>query len=288
MRHGTIIAVLLACALRVQCAEKHVATGLVLDVDPSHRAILVSCDKMEGHATSSVLRLAVHSPESLARLVPGVMVNFKLVEERTGRYAEDIEIREFQSVAQQASAARRLEIVEDLTSSGTDTHETLQIRQHVPKTILIDQNRREIDVAGFSGRVVVLNFFYTHCPLPDYCFRLSNNLGNIQSRFSGRLGSGLVLLSISFDPVHDQPEVLENYARTWHAGPNWHFLTGETSTVRNICRLFGVNSWPDEAELMHSLHTVIIDREGRLAANLEGNEFTAQQLGDLVEVILNR
>jgi protein SCO1/2 len=81
---------------------------------------------------------------------------------------------------------------------------------------------------------------------------------------------------------------LAGYARTWHAGRNWHFLTGEISTVRNISRLFGVNSWPDEAELMHSLHTVIIDRKGRLAANLEGNEFTAQQLGDLVEVLLNR
>lgn len=288
MRHLTIIAVLLACVLPVQCAEKYLASGLVLDIDPSRRAILVSCDKIEGHTTPSVLHLAVHRPESLARIVPGVLVNFKLVDEGIKRYAEDIKIREFQSVEQQSSAARRLKIVEDLTSSRTDIDETLQIRKHVPKTILIDQNRREIDVAGFPGRLVVLNFFYTHCPLPDYCFRLSNNLGNIQRRFHDRLGSDLVLLSISFDPAHDQPEVLEDYARIWHAGQNWHFLTGEISTVKRICRLFGVNSWPDEAELMHSLHTVIIDRKGRLAVNLEGNEFTAQQLGDLVEVMLNR
>jgi protein SCO1/2 len=144
-----------------------------------------------------VLRLDVPGKESLARIVPGVLVNFKLVDEGAKHYAEDLEIHEFQNVEQQASAARRLQIVDDLTSRGTDTPEMLQIRQRVPKTILIDQNRRRIDVAGFSGKLVVLNFFYTHCPLPDYCFRLSNNLGMIQSRFRARLGSDLVFLSIT-------------------------------------------------------------------------------------------
>ncbi len=40
--------------------------------------------------------------------------------------------------------------------------------------------------------------------------------------------------------------------------------------------------------MIHSLHTVIIDRRGNLAANLEGNQFTAQQLSDLVETVMNR
>jgi hypothetical protein len=34
--------------------------------------------------------------------------------------------------------------------------------------------------------------------------------------------------------------------------------------------------------------TVLIDREGKLAANLEGNQFTSEQLGDLVETVLHR
>jgi len=38
----------------------------------------------------------------------------------------------------------------------------------------------------------------------------------------------------------------------------------------------------------HSLHTAIIDRNGRLVANLEGNEFSAEQLGDLVATVLSR
>jgi len=38
--------------------------------------------------------------------------------------------------------------------------------------------------------------------------------------------------------------------------------------------------------MTHSLHTAVIDRAGKLAANIEGNQYTAVQLGDLVEVTL--
>jgi protein SCO1/2 len=49
-----------------------------------------------------------------------------------------------------------------------------------------------------------------------------------------------------------------------------------------------VNFWPDEGALTHSLHTIIIDRQGKLAANFEGNEFSAEQLGDFVEAVLDQ
>jgi protein SCO1/2 len=46
--------------------------------------------------------------------------------------------------------------------------------------------------------------------------------------------------------------------------------------------------WNNEGYLTHSFHTVVIDRDGRLAANLEGNQFTADQLSDLVGTVLDR
>jgi len=49
-----------------------------------------------------------------------------------------------------------------------------------------------------------------------------------------------------------------------------------------------MNFWQDEGFLTHSLHTVVIDRQGRIAASLEGNEYTSKQLGDLVESVIER
>jgi protein SCO1/2 len=40
--------------------------------------------------------------------------------------------------------------------------------------------------------------------------------------------------------------------------------------------------------LTHTRHTVIIERQGRLAANIDGNQFTARQLGDLVKIVMDR
>jgi hypothetical protein len=51
--------------------------------------------------------------------------------------------------------------------------------------------------------------------------------------------------------------------------------------------MFGVQSWQDEGQLTHSFHTAVIDRKGALVANLDGNAFSAAQLGDLVQTTLD-
>jgi hypothetical protein len=38
----------------------------------------------------------------------------------------------------------------------------------------------------------------------------------------------------------------------------------------------------------HSLHTVVIGRTGTLVANIEGNQYTPEQLGDLIAKTLQR
>lgn len=55
---------------------------------------------------------------------------------------------------------------------------------------------------------------------------------------------------------------------------------------RRVSNMFGVDVFPDEGRVDHSLHTAIIDRQGKLVANIEGNQFTAEQLGDLVRTVL--
>jgi protein SCO1 len=136
----------------------------------------------------------------------------------------------------------------------------------------------------FRGKVVAITFVYTRCPLPDYCLRLTNNFGKLQKRFQERMNKVLVLLSISFDPDHGTPEVLMKYAASTNSvAEGWHFLTGPNAAIREICNEFGMDFWSDEGLFTHSLHTVLIDRDGKLIVNVEGNQFSASQVGDLIE-----
>jgi protein SCO1/2 len=51
--------------------------------------------------------------------------------------------------------------------------------------------------------------------------------------------------------------------------------------------MFGMSVWNDEGVLAHSMHTAVIGRDGKLVANLDGNEFTAEQLGDLIQSVMD-
>jgi len=97
-----------------------------------------------------------------------------------------------------------------------------------------------------------------------------------------------VLLTVTFDPQRDHPEQLAHYAENWKADPKtWHFLTGNVPDIERVTGMFGMDYFPEEGLMSHSLHTAIIDRHGKLVANIEGNRFTPDQLGDLVSTALS-
>jgi protein SCO1/2 len=230
---------------------------------------------------------SVRNSKDLENLAPGTMIDFTLVVDKKSSYAEHVKVRPFESLAQEPTQASRLTLLQKIMEPA-GAAALLRAGQRVPDFTLVDQSQRSVSLHEFAGKIVALNFVYTRCPLPDYCYRFSNNFGRLQKRFADRMGRDLVLMTLTFDPVHDQPENLATYAQTWKANPEvWRFLTGPPDDVRRVCSWFGVEFWSDEALLTHTLHTVVIDRQGKLVTNIEGNQYTAEQLGDLVETTMD-
>jgi protein SCO1/2 len=268
-------------AVSLAAATRYPVTGIVLKVDPPHRSFEASCAAIPGYMEAMAMAYSVLDNREMADLKPGTYVDFTLVVEKKRSYAERIRIHHYESTEREPLLARRLKMLEA-------PHATVQPGDAVPVFTLTDQTGSRVTLSQWAGKVVAVTFIYTSCPLPDYCFRLANNFSQLNQRFAGRMGRDLVLLSISFDPVHDQPSVLAKYASTWKADPeSWHFVTGPLDDVKAVSRQFGLNFWPDEDNVTHSLHTLVIDRRGRLAADFEGNQFTARQLGDYVEALIS-
>lgn len=266
---------------------RYPVTGLILSINKPHRAFVASCSEIPGYMNAMVMPVTVREPKALEGLKPSMFVDFTLVVEKDRSYAENVRVHEYENLAQEPLLVRRLEMLARLDKTNPPPAPPA-IGATVPDFTLTDQTGQQVSLSQFRGKVVGVTFIYTSCPLPDYCFRLSNNFGRLQKRFAAKMGRDLVLLSVSFDPAHDTPEVLAKYASIWKANPNsWHFLTGTPAEVKAVCRRFGLNFWPDGGALVHSMHTLVMDREGKLAANLEGNQFSAEQLGDFVETTLN-
>jgi len=275
------LALLLLTAVGLAGATRHAVTGIVLKVDQSQRRVEISHGAVPGYMEAMAMSFSVLDSRELADLKPGASVDFTLVVEKRRSYVERISIHHYDNGEREPMLARRLKLMEAPQA-------TVKLGDAVPDFTLIDQTARAVALSQWTGKVVAVTFIYTSCPLPDYCFRLANNFGQLNQRFAGRMGRDLVLLSISFDPVHDQPKVLAKYAATWKADPeSWHFLTGPLDEVKAVSRRFGLNFWPEDVYVTHSLHTLVIDRRGRLAADFEGNQFTARQLGDYLEALIS-
>lgn len=261
-------------------------TGMVLRVDRPRLRFTASIQEIPGFMTAMTMPFEVRQGKDLEGLVPGAAVEFTLVVTGNSSHAERIRVVRYQSTEQDPLAASRLKLLTQL--AGGVPRRVLAVGETVPEFRLIDQMRRRIALSELRGKVVAINFIYTSCALPNFCLRIANNFGVLQKRFTAQLGRDLVLLTVTFDPVHDTPEVLAQYARRWDANPaSWHFLTGPPHDVQKLCHVFAVDVFPDEGLMNHSLHTAIIDRRGRLVANIEGNQFTADQLGDLAQAALN-
>ena len=261
------------------------AKGLVTGVDPSHLTVTISHSAIPGYMDAMMMPFHVREAGVLQQLHAGENVTFTLVVDTAASWVEGIRVVPFQSAERDPALASRLKLLDSVM--GKPPVAMLANGSEAPDFTLTDQTNRQVTLSKLRGKVVAINFVYTRCPLPDYCFRLSNSFGRLEERERGR--RDLVLLTVTFDPVHDRPEVLARYAQTWKADPaTWHFLTGEPAEVERVCAMFGVAHWRDDGLFTHSLRTVVIDRQGRLAANIEGNTFSVQQLGDLVDATLAR
>ncbi len=265
-------------------AETHAAKGIVLKVDSAHHSLVVSCEAIPNYMDAMEMEFAVRDATAIANLKPGTAVSFTIVPRGKNLYAEDILVRSMANLESEPLEAGKLAALHNAMRPET---KALSVGERVPDFALTDQAGKQIRLSEFSGKIVLLTFGYSRCPNPNYCFRLSNNLAQVEKRFRGQAGRELVLMTVVIDPEHDKGVELVNYSAVWKADPAiWRFLTGPLPEIQKVAGMFGTDFWSDDGFVTHTLHTVIVDRDGRLAANLEGNAFTAKQLGDLVETAM--
>jgi len=86
--------------------------------------------------------------------------------------------------------------------------------------------------ALLDGRITILSFIYTRCTDPRACLRASGVLKQLQQLTLAEPGvaTNLLLLTLSFDPTHDTPEVMSRYGSVFNSkqgGADWLFLTTE-------------------------------------------------------------
>jgi protein SCO1/2 len=245
--------------LLLLCAHVYPVEGIVIESKPERREITVAHRPIENYMPAMTMTFKTRKAVPAE---PGMRVGFELKVGKRSSIAQNVRI---------------LASKNDLKLPKTAPSESLIGHKMTPFT-LIDQAGKTVSLSDFRGRVVVVDFIYTRCPLPDVCPRLSANFASVSKKLRD-----VEFLSITIDPQHDTPEVLAEYAHRWQAGESWRFLTGTAEQIQEVAGLFGLIYWPEEGSITHTVATAVIDKNGTLAARIDGASYRADQLKALIE-----
>jgi protein SCO1/2 len=144
---------------------------------------------------------------------------------------------------------------------------------------LTNQSGQAVSLESLEGRITVVNVVFSRCP--TQCRRLSAQMQRIQAR----IPSGVRLVTLTADPVHDTPEVLGRYGKEYGASPEkWWFLTGAKAEVYRVAvgdlKFAVVESGDPSAKLedlfIHSADFGVLDSRGRLRFIVHGEDSDAE------------
>jgi protein SCO1/2 len=165
---------------------------------------------------------------------------------------------------------------------GMPEKQTLPIEMAAPAFELSDLDGKEVTLASTNGKARIVYFYFANCP--DVCPPTTFLLSQVQDQLEaeGKLGTKAELISITFDPVRDTPEVIRDFAKRHFADFNgWRFLRGDEAKTMQLAKDFGVGVIKNEdGSFMHTNAITIVDKDGHIRKWIDGSkeELTADQI----------
>ncbi len=260
---------LAGCMLR----RTYQGKGRVVGFGDDGRTVIIQHEEIRGLMPAMTMSFKVLGDVSLEGLAVQDAVGFRLVVTPDSSWIDHLETLPDSAVA--AHPAGR----PDPAYATSDASPLLNRGDPAPPFTLINQNGETIHLSDFEGRAVLLTFIYTRCPLPDYCPLLSRHFQTVQPRLIERYGDQVHLLSISFDPDYDTPEVLQSYARRYTDNTEqWTFATGSAEEIARLARAFGVAYEADGQVFDHNLATALIGPDGTVQRIWRGNTWQPEEV----------
>jgi protein SCO1 len=243
----------------------HRVTGVVRKVDRREGELTVFHDPIPGVMGRMEMPFTVRDKSELQEIEVGDEVDAKLVIGRDRSELFDI------SVTRPALAK----------PADPPPSRAIAGGQEVPDFVMTTQDGKTLRLSDLRGDVVVLTFIYTRCPMPEFCPLMNRKFKELATRLSlsPERNPPVRLLSISFDPDHDTPAVLERTARLQGAKPPlWTFAVASHDELRKVAEPIGLMYGPTGDQVAHNLLTAVVDARGRLSARFSGGKWTTEEL----------
>jgi protein SCO1/2 len=259
----------------------------VRKVQKEAREVMIRHEAIPGFMEAMTMPFRLEDPALLDDLKPGDRVEGKLRVEFEDGQTKDYQLKDL-AVTKPALAAP---MVLDLGGGAARLRpgpQRLEPGEVVPDFAMTDQDGRALRLSDLRGHVVALTFIYTRCPLPDFCPMMDRKFADLARSIEAfpERAKQIRLLSISFDPDHDTPEVLRKHAQIrGGAAPLWTFAVASHEELARVMGPLGLIYGPGKGEILHNLCTAVIDPAGRLARLEVGSQSNKWSSADLLKTI---
>ncbi|MCW3073357.1 MAG: electron transporter SenC [Flaviaesturariibacter sp.] len=183
------------------------------------------------------------------------------------------------------------------TENGKQIDDTLW--KKLPDFKLTNQLGKEVGWEDMKGKVVVADFFFTHCP--TICPRMTMNMKRLQSGISSGQKVGdktqrfVQFLSFSVDPERDSVPALKDWANRFEIDPDsWWLLTGDKKMIYDLSiehmKVLAQDGKGVDTSFFHTDYIVLIDKHRNIRGYYHGLDTTAigQLSRDIILVSLEK
>jgi protein SCO1/2 len=253
--------------------------GVVLSLDITNSTVTVRHEAVSNYMPAMTMPFHVKAAKELGGLKPQDVVTFRLLVTDDESWVDRIKKVGTAPLVAPESGKSTVAATTKAAPAAHSSHPLLDYK-------FTNELGQAVSLNDFRGQALGITFFFTRCPVPDYCPRLSKNFSEASQQLSSMTNAptNWHFISVSFDPTFDTPEVLKAYAERYQYDPkHWNFLTGPEDKIKELARLSGVETKSDVPGLIdHNFRTLIIDAAGHLQTTIPfgGNfsEFISKEM----------
>jgi protein SCO1/2 len=257
------------CQITGNLKEYHLE-GLVLSKDMRNQQITVSHGEIAGLMPAMTMDYKLRDSGALKDLERGDKIKADLFMQDNGTdyWLEDVKITD---------RSRRGAVLDG------PTH-LLEVGESIPDISMLDQDGKSIRLGQFKGKALLITFIYTRCPLATFCPRITSQFAAIHDQLSKSPDDARKthLLSISFDPEYDKPEILRKYGLAYMNDSSgfatWSFASPNPQDLRELADAFGLQYFQEENQIVHSVVTVLVSPNGAVSKVWPDNEWKTSEV----------
>ncbi len=246
-------------ARRQPALTSYMAKGLIKELKPDENTVVIQHEAISNYMVAMTMPFRVKDPGEIAHLERGDLVTFRLLVSANESWIDEITKTGHTNLAKEATdASSRPVPVPQVPMAATSSRDDFTFTNEFGQAVNLKQ---------MNGQALALTFFFTRCPIPEYCPRLSKSFAEASRKLSALTNAptNWHLFSVSFDSQFDTPPVLRAYAERYSYDSNhWSFLTGPPDRIAKLTKLFGFQFEPDGAFFKHEFRTAVIDTTGHL------------------------